>query len=226
MKKVCTRCEKNKDFKYFPKEKKGKYGLGSRCKKCISDYSKERYEKKKEHILEVSKKYRKSNPDKILDYRDRTKEVRKKQAREYKENHREEIREYQKKYRNEKRKSDPKRMIRDRFSCLMRNHMTKYITEGKGGSSWTTFVDYGADDLIEHLGDNAFKKGYEIDHIIPVSLYDFKVMGDEEFRRCWGLRNLRVISKEENVKKGNDLDMNLIKEFEIEDLLPMRFSEA
>ncbi len=88
-----------------------------------------------------------------------------------------------------------------------------------------TFVDYDADGLIRHLGENAFKKGYEIDHIIPVSLYDLKLMGDKEFRKCWGLKNLRIITKEENVKKGNELDMVLIREHGIECLLPMRFSE-
>lgn len=226
MTKICSKCGMEKNISDFGKELLGKDGLCSRCKSCVSLYYKERHEKIKEVYNEKQREYRKNNPEKVLEYRAKTKDIRKEQVKEYKEKHRKEISEYQRNYRNDKRKTDKKRNIRDRFSCLMRNHMKNYILEGKGNSSWTSFVDYTADDLLEHLGEKAFQKGYEIDHIIPVSLYDFKEMGDAEFRKCWGLKNLRMITKKENSIKGNNLDMNLVKEYNIFDLLPMRFQEV
>ena len=67
----------------FHKNKGGKYGLKSNCKKCyaknnkqryknnkekISEYNKQRYKNNKEKILEYHKQYRKNNKEKILEY--------------------------------------------------------------------------------------------------------------------------------------------------------------
>lgn len=241
MTKVCSKCLKEKDVSEFGKLTKSPDGYRQRCKVCrkeddlkykekSTEYNKKWREENKELKSQLDKKYYNENKEKVLSYakewRKENKELNSKFMKDWYDNNKDHVREYKREWEFNKLKTNPSYRLHSRFSCLMRNHMVKYISEGKGGSSWTTFVNYGADDLIEHLGENAFKTGYEIDHIIPVSLYDFKEMGDEEFRKCWGLENLRIITKEENVEKGNYLDMKLIEEMGITHLLPMRFSES
>lgn len=69
---------------------------------------------------------------------------------------------------------------------------------GKGGRSWTHLVGYTAPELHKHL-EAQFVKGmswanmhlWEIDHIVPLALYDIKAVGDTEFLAAWSLSNLR-----------------------------------
>lgn len=231
MTKICSKCNEEKEISEFGKLKRSPDGYRQRCKVCrreddkkykeadriwrqnnkdkksISD--KKYYEKNKEKILEYTKKWRKEN-----------KELNASFMKDWNEKNKDHVREYKKEWEKKRRNRNQSYKIHNRFSCLMRNHMKKYLAEGKGNSSWTESVDYTADDLIVHLGRNLFREDYEIDHIIPVSLYKFEEMGDGEFRKCWDLRNLRVVTKEENVKKSNDLDIKLIEEYNIFDLLP------
>jgi hypothetical protein len=62
-----------------------------------------------------------------------------------------------------------------------------------------------------------------VDHIIPVSLFDHK--DKIEIKKCWNLRNLRYLPAAENISKSNTLDIKLIKEYDIEDLLPKTWKE-
>ena len=43
----CTKCNKLKDFEDFAKNKKGKYGILSKCKECQNKYFKKHYMDKK-----------------------------------------------------------------------------------------------------------------------------------------------------------------------------------
>ncbi len=76
-----------------------------------------------------------------------------------------------------------------------------------------SYLGYRMDDLVRYLGDDiqeregitlkqAFDKGYHIDHITPLSKFPFGTIGDEMFRRCWAMDNLRVIPAGDNLKKG------------------------
>ena len=75
--------------------------------------------------------------------------------------------------------------------------------------------------MKEHL--NSTKKpdwgdDLHIDHIIPCSLFDHT--NEEEIKKCWNWRNLRYLPAKENISKQNALDMDLVKSYGIEDLLP------
>lgn len=50
----------------FGKQKGGKYGFKSRCKRCLNIESKEWRENNKEHIKEKNKEWRENNPEKIF----------------------------------------------------------------------------------------------------------------------------------------------------------------
>jgi hypothetical protein len=84
-------------------------------------------------------------------------------------------------------------------------------------------VDYQAKKLNltrrDFYGDIALKKisipltslydngteGEHVDHIIPVSW--FNILKENELRACWDIRNLRYLSAEDNLKRGNSMSI-------------------
>lgn len=58
---------------------------------------------------------------------------------------------------------------------------------------------------------------WSIDHIIPQCLFDFTC--EDQVRACWSIENVRPLLKEENAKKANRLNMNLIREYGLQHIL-------
>ena len=56
---------------------------------------------------------------------------------------------------------------------------------------------------------SVLKAGWHIDHIRPLSSYRTDTLGDEGFRACWAIDNLRVIPAQENLEKGSSLVFDL-----------------
>ena len=44
-----------------------------------------------------------------------------------------------------------------------------------------------------------------IDHIIPIDVFNFDSPEQIAFKKCWGLKNLRLLSARENIIKNNKL---------------------
>jgi hypothetical protein len=73
-------------------------------------------------------------------------------------------------------------------------------------------VGYSAEQLKEHL-EKQFNDGmswenygeWHIDHIKPISSFEFDSSDDEQFKVCWSLDNLQPMWGIENIKKGNKL---------------------
>lgn len=77
------------------------------------------------------------------------------------------------------------------------------------------------EDLQNHLNSTKqpeWGDDVHIDHIIPSSLFDHT--NEEEIKKCWHWRNLRYLPSIDNKSKGNTLDLDLIRSYNIEDLLP------
>jgi hypothetical protein len=75
-------------------------------------------------------------------------------------------------------------------------------------------LGYTIADLKKHLESQftyrmtweKFNKGeIHIDHILPISSFDFKEIGDREWRACWDLPNLRPLWAKDNIAKSNKL---------------------
>jgi len=79
--KTCTKCKIEKELTDFNIDKRGKYGVLSKCKLCCSKY----YNDNLDHI----KKYRELNKDKLKDFN-----------KEYRKNNKEKLNENRKKYYN------------------------------------------------------------------------------------------------------------------------------
>lgn len=67
--KICTKCNCEKPFEEFYKNKNKKYGLESQCKECLKCKSKEYRESNKEYISLRHKEYVDKNKEKIAEYK-------------------------------------------------------------------------------------------------------------------------------------------------------------
>jgi len=46
------------------------------------------------------------------------------------------------------------------------------------------------------------KNKWHVDHIRPISSFNFESTDDPEFKECWSLENLQPLWQEENLRKG------------------------
>ncbi|KKM70439.1 hypothetical protein LCGC14_1440750 [marine sediment metagenome] len=54
--------------------------------------------------------------------------------------------------------------------------------------------------------ENYGKGGWEVDHIIPKSVFNYTKPEDEDFNRCWALKNLQPMWGPENQSKNAKLE--------------------
>lgn len=145
-----------------------------------------------------------------------------------KKNNKEKYNKYQKQYTQNRLKND----FYFKLICNIRNNFKrnlKYnlISKTKKqfdytGISFKTYVEYLKNNPL--YDDYCNGKNIHVDHIIPVSAYDFN--DENEIKKCWHYRNLRLLDGVENMSKNNKIDYDLIKQHGIEDLLPDSLSKA
>ena len=194
--KTCSKCKQTKSLDNFSTDNSTKDKKFSWCKKCVSENDKKRKEKRNES----TKKWLSENKDRQKIYN-----------KEYRQKNKEKINKQNNERAKRKYKNDPNYRLRILLSCAIRRH----LKEDKNDSI-INMLPFTMEELKEYL--NYSKDTIEhIDHIIPQFLYDNK---DEYLEKCWNLRNLRLITAEENILKGGSLDWKLIEEYDIFDLLP------
>ena len=100
------------------------------------------------------------------------------------------------------------RQPKNRLSGNIRTGIGKSLRTGKPGC-WEGRVGYRLARLREHL-QKQFEPGmswanygcndgqWQIDHVKPVSSFDFSSYDDKDFRRCWSLSNLRPLWARDN----------------------------
>jgi 5-methylcytosine-specific restriction endonuclease McrA len=84
-------------------------------------------------------------------------------------------------------------------------------------SKYEGLLGYTMQELREHL-KSTLPEGYtwedyckvgtdlDIDHIVPISAFDFVYTTDPGFKAAWALSNLRIIPREENREKNYTSD--------------------
>ncbi len=104
---------------------------------------------------------------------------------------------------------NPRRYFYEKMSRLVSKTLKRHRTS-KQGKSWPGLVGYTIDELearlLETMPDGYCWADYlsgalEIDHIVPASAHNFASPLDIDFRRCWALSNLRLLTKEANYEK-------------------------
>ena len=97
--------------------------------------------------------------------------------------------------------------------------MMRSIKKNKTNKRLYRYLSYTIEELKEHLEHqfedwmnwdnlgltaNKEKETWQIDHIIPVNTFNILEIGDEEFRKCWALDNLRPLDSYINNRRPKD----------------------
>lgn len=168
------------------------------------------YQKNRNKIRERVKQWRNNNIEYMKEYNKKYYQKNKgemdKQAKQWRKDNSEKINRYQK----DKYKTDLKYNLNGRIRKVIR----KSLGSNKNGHHWETLVGYTLIDLIKRLEKtmpinynwNDYLEGkLHIDHIIPISVFNFDKPEHPDFKRCWALENLRLLSARENIRKHNKL---------------------
>lgn len=210
----CSHCGvlKPRTFEYFPKtyNKNCKNCKTERvCKICRNIAFKKRIKTRiknepffREYLREKNREYSRKNPDKIKLYHKRSKA---KHGEKWKLKNREKNR-LRDKVRNKKRWSNPlyktSKTLSNKINSLIKDKNNQHVFD---------ILGYSIQDLMNHL-ESKFKPGmtwenhgsiWHIDHIKPVSWFNFSSKNDPEFKECWALSNLQPLFVKENLSKGN-----------------------
>lgn len=219
--KGCGRCRETKPASAFNLLRKSPTGLQSTCKDCRTSMRAAsahiRNERRRGERIEKADEFRSAERERYWRDRDklsaqakarRDKDPEKKhlvRAKKHRDEFPERYREYFREYHRRRRQSDPAFALNNRIRCAI-----KRATNGtKSGRSWSHLVGYGVDELMAHL-EKQFVKGmgwhnrnmWHVDHIVPLSAFDFKSVDCPDFKRAWALTNLRPLWAELNLVKN------------------------
>ncbi len=192
---ICVKCNSYKEWSEFSNLKGGFNRKNSSCKNCdlkrVMDY----YWKNREREILRNRKYKKENRSKIN-----------KTRRRYEKN----------KLKNDKKyRLYNKIRLRIHSGILNKSKRTmEYV-----GCSIDFLVDYLNE--VSEINFNEYIDGrgnYHLDHIIPIKFFDLSK--EEEVEKCWNYKNLRIITKDENLSRKVKIDFNLIEKYNIFNLLP------
>lgn len=209
MLKFCYKCGEEKDISEFYKDSSRADGLESKCKECKKAYD------------SIKRKEQWADPQKraLLEKRN---------AEQFQKNKKERIIKHLE-YKKSRRKIDPVFLEKERLLARF-NYFIKRSHGTKNGVA-CHFMGYTRAIAWEHL-QKTLPNGYtmqdflegtlQLDHIIPQSA--FNKMDNKEKQDCYNLRNLRLILKRENNHKKDHIDLELIQEYNIEDLLPKEYN--
>lgn len=236
--KKCSMCGETKSMDSFGNSTRHRYGKRPQCKQCIID----RRTKNKKQILEYSRRWHEKNEQKkpktiysthckvcvtckickpLDDFNNRSIGHLKKHGS---------CRECQNKYRRQLRNNNKY----NNLSSYMRDTVRRtYLKSGTQKNNHTVkLLGYNRDMLLEHLdnGEISFKEflnnrdKYHIDHIIPLSYFvsmlnEDKSNIDDLVRKANSLCNLRIITKEQNLMKGDKICIPLINKYKLYHLL-------
>jgi 5-methylcytosine-specific restriction endonuclease McrA len=188
---ICSRCKLDKpDTEFYARGDRD--APRSHCKACHSEKRKEYYQKNKERELAINRNWEKAN-----------REARQKIFRKWTN---------KAKYYHNKRRTDIKYKIKKDVS----NAVNRAIKD-KQGTSVFKILGYTRMELIAHLQstmpigcswEDYLKGKLHIDHIIPVSHFNYQSHTDDDFKKCWALSNLQLLTAEENLKKGDKIIPN------------------
>jgi hypothetical protein len=182
--KFCTCCKTTKSFSEFHKTNERRDGHVEKCNDCCHEKRKYYYELDRGKGKAESKKWKDANR-KVLNNR-----------------------------RNLRKLTD----VSFQLNYWMSNSI--YISlrrksVSKNSFHWEDLVEYTLDDLKLHL-EKQFSKDmnwqnhgtyWELDHIVPVSAFNFVSLEDISFKKCWSLINLRPLEKSINNLKSNKISL-------------------
>lgn len=103
---------------------------------------------------------------------------------------------------------------------VIRSRVWGALKQSKGGDSVLNHLPYSLQDLKHHI-ESKFeswmtwdnwgpasnqRQTWQIDHIIPQSMFPYESMDSDNFLLCWSLNNLRPLESKRNFTEGNRSD--------------------
>ena len=226
--KKCSKCKENKLIKKFYSNKNSKDGLASWCKDCTLEMMRYSNSLNPEKNRKKASLWNKANPEQYrkrmqLWYKNNSEKAKKRSRLWYKNNPEKARKTHQlwiganlERYRAIQRKTSNqyRSTLYGRLNRKISTAIRIALKGNKMGRGWEVLVGYTAEQLKIHLErqfvegmtwDNYNKNGWHIDHIIPISVHNFEKPEDEDFKRCWSLKNLRPLWATDNLRKNDKL---------------------
>lgn len=184
MSKICGNCSVEKQTTEYRKIKEKRTKtiseyLCSMCKDCEKTKALSKYYENREKNISSNKKYKEENKDKVN-----------KTRREY----------------LQKIMQDPaekiKRNMKSLISVKLRNQKSRH-TKDYLGADMKVIISWIESNMDETMNWGNYGKYWEIDHSIPISL--FNVLLEDEMTDCFCWMNLMPMLKIENCKKSNKI---------------------
>lgn len=210
--KFCKICQDAKSIDFFRKRvRNATVYYESYCLTCEKEYSKISNNNRYYKNIEQRKEYREANKEKLA-----------LNNKKYREQNKDKLQAKANLNRNQRLKHDPLFKIRQNISNSINAQLLKN-NGSKKGISCIKYLSYSIQELKEHIekqfefwmswnnrgkysinwddnDPNTWK--WQIDHIIPHSMFKYTSMEDEEFKKCWALSNLRPLSAKQNILDG------------------------
>jgi hypothetical protein len=221
--KVCSKCGVEKNESDFSKHKNTKDGLQFQCKKCFNERKTIRKYGSLENYQEIlNKKENISKENKRICTKCNLEKYKSEFGKDNRYSHkcRAWCKSCELEYKINRRKTDPY------FKC--RNNVSRDICRSlknnntsKNGENFINKLPYNIHYLVYYI-ENLFtcrmnwnnqgmydknKFTWQLDHIIPHSLFFYKSPNDINFKICWHPFNLRPIETIENLKKSNKINI-------------------
>ena len=180
-----------------------KDGLCHQCKQCVLDYIRNLSPKAKERRRLNQKAYQQTEKGQASRNKsDLQYDAKMKKSPEC-------LREY---WRN--KKNIWLRIPQNRLSHCISKQIWDALGKKKHSRHWERLVGYTNKQLMAHL-ESQFTDGmtwenygkWHIDHIIPISFFQYISTEDVEFKMCWRLENLQPLWAKDNLRKSNKLSL-------------------
>lgn len=220
--KFCKECLKIKRRVYTAKNR-------DKINKAYADYREKNLEKVKARKRATQALYIKNNVEKVKlsnkNYQLKNAEKIKARQKQYREKNKEKLKIRNLKWvqenpekvrataraKNKRKRSTPKGKL---SASISRNMQHSLPNKSKKRKHWETIVGYTVDQLKKHLEKqfkpgmnwhNCGRNGWHIDHIVPISAFNYTKPEDHDFKVCWSLKNLQPLWESENISKGAKL---------------------
>ncbi len=167
-----------------------------------------------EKCREASRVWDEANPEKKRENRQRQYEKNREQAKEYAKKWLKANPAKRKEQRQKevcKRRKDPK----VRLNRAVSGGIWRCLKDGggKGGRHWEDLVGWTSQQLRNRLVQ-LFQHGmtwdnygeWHVDHVVPISAFNFTKPEHIDFKKCWAIENLQPAWAKDNLQKWNHLD--------------------
>ena len=176
--------QKSERFKKQRREYLKRPEVKRRINNWAKDYQPQWVAKNRKKTREYTRNYRKNNPQKVKESTAKT---------------------------NKKRMRKPSNVISNRIRTQIHKHL-KLRGLSKGGKTFA-LLGYTGTELYNHL-QSQFTESmswdnmgeWHIDHIRPVSSFDYDSTEHPDFKKCWALNNLQPLWAQDNLNKNNKWD--------------------